>query len=391
MLTEEQISFISSHANEDIKSVALQYRRDDMPLLLRQIAGLQTAKRKLPKWYEFPQIMYPIQLSLEQASSEITAQYKTSLLPTNRTLLVDLTGGLGVDFSFLAPHFERAIYVEQNEELCRLATNNMPILGLSNATIVQASAEQFLKTMPAADLVYIDPARRNHSGQKVFKIEDCSPNLEKILPELQTKTQQIVVKYSPMLDVSLALQNLKQVSEIHIVSVDNDCKELLFVLTNRKQPPTIHTVNFRNNNANQYFSFEWTDEPKAQAAHATTMLRYLYEPNASILKSGGFVTVGQRFGIYKLHPNTHLYTSDSLDKNFPGRIFEIKECRTHNKSNLKELTRLYPKANISIRNFPMTVAEIRKKTKIKEGGELYIFATTIANNTKIWLIGQKIN
>lgn len=388
-LTAKQKQFIRSHENEDVRNVALRFSGDDMPFLLAQIAGRQMAKLKIPSWYANDGIIYPAHISLEQASSEETARYKVSLFPEGKNRLADLTGGLGVDFSFLARRFREAVYVEQNPELCALAEHNFRELGLSNYTVINASAEEALKEFLDVDVIYLDPSRRDDAGRKVFRIEDCSPNVSDLKDQLLAKSDIVLIKYSPMLDISLAVKTLQNVSEVHVVSVENECKELLFLLSNDACGCVYNTVNLKKSDETESFSFRPEDEQQSESIYTFQPERYLYEPNASILKAGAFNTVSTAFSIKKLHKNSHLYTSDTLISNFPGRIFEIQQVFAPNKKNIRRFVSETKKANISVRNFPMSVAEIRRQSDLKDGGDTYLFATTLADEQKVWVVCGK--
>lgn len=393
-LTPEQIQFIQLNIDADVHQLALrmkseEFKSDEQHFLLTQIAGRQAAKKKIPSWYRNSKLIFPLQLSLEQTSSEATAKYKSSLVAQIGGSFVDLTGGMGIDFSFMAPGFESAIYVEQHELLCKAAQYNFGQLNLSNAKVVQSRAEEFLNKMEPVDLIYLDPARRDEKGCKVITIEDCSPNLSLLTDRLINKAGSILVKYSPMLDISRALEQLKHVAELHVVSVDNECKELLFWLSRSEKELKINTVNIRKNHTEQHFNFSLSEEAGAKIEYAPTVSSFLYEPNASILKAGAFKTVAQRFDLQKLHPNSHLYTSDHLITDFPGRIFEVSNYFSPNRKNIKSFLTQTKKANISVRNFPISVAEIRRKTSLKEGGETYLFATTLADSERVWISCKK--
>ncbi|WP_352423584.1 SAM-dependent methyltransferase [Proteiniphilum sp.] len=437
-LTSEQKQFIRAHERDDIRETALRFMRDDMSLLLTQIAGRQMTEKKIPSWYAERDIVYPPHLSLEQSSSELTARYKASLVSKgaelfsgllpfvevtspeavegNSNTFADLTGGMGVDFSFLSPYFREAIYVDQNKELCRFAEHNFEVLGLENVAVYCAGAENFLKETSPLNFIYLDPSRRDDSGQKVFRIEDCSPDILEIKSLLLEKSSKIMVKYSPMLDISLAVKSLGCVSEVHVVSVDNECKELLFLLSktvlgkteresvdfpaqsalssnsraNSMESPRFVAVNLKRLGGGEYFSFTMAQEQKAVVFFAETPERYLYEPNASILKAAAFKSVALAYDLQKLHVNSHLYTSDKLVKEFPGRIFEIETFFVPNKKNIKDFSQETKKANITVRNFPMTVAEIRRKTGLQEGGDIYLFATTLSDERKVWIVCRKV-
>ena len=389
-LTARQKQFIRTHENKDVRDLALRYSGEDMPFLLSQIAGRKMAKHKIPSWYANDNIVYPAHISLEQASSEETARYKVSLFSQQSNRLIDLTGGLGVDFSFLAPGFREAVYVEQNPELCDLATNNFKELGLTNHTIVNAAAEEALADCSYADVIFLDPSRRDGVGRKVFRIEDCSPNVLELKEQLLAKSDTILIKYSPMLDISLAVKTLHNVREVHVISVQNECKELLFLLSAEADECVYHAVNLKKNEKTESFSFRLKDEQLSAPAYASRPEKYLYEPNASLLKAGAFNVLATAFQVSKLHKNSHLYTSDGFIKDFPGRIFEVKEFFAPNKKNVRQFVAETKKANISVRNFPTSVAEIRKQSGLKDGGDVYLFATTLANEQKLWVVGVKL-
>jgi hypothetical protein len=388
-LSPTQQEFISAHEHEDVRELALRFRGEDMPFLLAQIAGRQMAKHKIPAWYRTGEIVYPVHLSLEQASSEMTARYKCSLLPEKRERFADLTGGMGVDFSYMAPSFRHARYLEQDEELCRIAAHNFGLLGLNHATVVRGKSEDDLSRMEKADLIYLDPSRRDEGGRKVFRMEDCSPDLTQLKDLLLVKAGRVMIKYSPMLDISLALKTVGDVSEVHVVSVENECKELLFILTKDAGECRYHAVNLHRGGEMEDFRF--TREEEAQEAVLTSQPgRYLYEPNASVMKAGAFNAVGNSNQVRKLHRHSHLYTSDYLVSGFPGRIFTIDEVMIPNRINIRRFVSVTEKVNIAVRNYPMSVAEIRRKTGLKEGGESYLFATTLANGQKVWIVGKRV-
>jgi 16S rRNA G966 N2-methylase RsmD len=397
-LTSEQRDFILAHEREDVLATALRFARDDMPLLLAQIAGRQAAEKKIPSWHAHPGIYYPPHLSLQQASSELTASYKAALTETLLTpaarqtgALADLTGGMGVDFSFMARRFRQAMYVERNEELCRIARHNFGVLGLTNATVHCAGAERFLQQTPPLELIYLDPSRRDDAGKKLVRIEDCSPGVQEILPLLLQKAGAVMLKYSPMLDISSAVQSLACVTAVHIVAVENECRELLFLLSTAtgEACPPYSAVNLTRPGGAELFTFTMEQEKEAAAALADAPRRYLYEPHAAILKAGAFKAVAQAYALCKLHVNSHLYTSDRLVENFPGRIFEVETCFAPNGKNVRAFLRETKKANVTVRNFPATVAEIRRKTGLEDGGDTYLFATTLANEQKAWIKCRK--
>lgn len=389
-LTPEQKQFIRNYENDVVSDVALRFSGEDIPFLLVQIAGRQVAKRKIPSWYANDEIVYPSHLSLEQASSEDTALYKSSIISQGKNRFVDLTGGLGVDFSFFASNFTDAVYVEQNPELCILAEHNFRELGLKNFTVINVAAEDALKEISDVDVIYLDPSRRDGVGRKVFYIEDCSPDITKLQEQLLAKSDTIIIKYSPMLDISLAVKTLQNVREVHVVSVENECKELLFLLSKNRGECVFHTINMKKSGETETFSFRQEEELQSEPIYTTELERYLYEPNASILKAGAFNTIATSFSIKKLHKNSHLYTSCEPVSNFPGRIFKVRQVFAPNKNNIRQFVSKTQKANISVRNFPMSVAEIRRQSGLKDGGDVYIFATTLVDGQKVWAVCEKV-
>ncbi len=399
-LTPTQQAFILAHEHDDVRDLALRYPGEDRSFLLAQIAGRQTARQKIPSWYGQEDILYPAHLSLEQASSELTARYKASLFSSitenasggGNGRFADLTGGMGIDFSFMAPLFRETDYVEQKEDLCRIAKHNFNMLGLQHARVHCDDALHFLEDSGRYDLIYLDPARRDESGRKVFRIEDCTPDLTALKDRLLEKAGHVMVKYSPMLDITLAVKTLGHVSGVQVVSVDKECKELLFLPSKSAgEAPQYVAVNLRRSGGEERFSFTMAQEQQAEISFADTPERYLYEPNAPILKAGAFKSVAQSYNLQKLHINSHLYTSNNLVADFPGRIFEIETFFVPNKQNSKAFTRETKKANIAVRNFPMTVAGIRRRTGLAEGGDLYLFATTLADERKVWILCRKVS
>ncbi|MBP5457399.1 MAG: SAM-dependent methyltransferase [Paludibacteraceae bacterium] len=373
-------AFIAKHRDDDVRNLALHPGKVDgvdLPLALRQIEGWQVALKKLPSWAEVDGLLYPPHISLEQCSSEQTALYKSRLLKGGS--LVDLTGGFGVDFSYLSRKFEQATYVERQELLCEAASHNFPLLGLPHAEVVCAQATDFLSAMPAVDCIYLDPARRDQYGRKVVSLVDCEPDLTLLLPALFEKSKRILVKYSPMLDLSSALAALQGVTEVHVVALHNECKELLFLFDRERRGEDMKIVcaNLTRKGLSE-ISFTREEEREASCSLAKEVGKYLYEPNVSILKGGAYRLLSQRYSVSKLDVNTHLYTSDEMVPDFPGRIFEVESCFSMGKSELKQNLAGVESANLSVRNFPQTVLQLRTKLKLKEGGDLYLFATTLA-------------
>ena len=391
MITPEIKDFISRHIDEDVRKVALlknPFSKEQFLFALQQIEGRQIAKKKLPSWYQNGDLLYPPHLSLEQCSSEMTARYKASLLndsPSSQSY-ADLTGGLGVDFSFMACQFQEAFYVERNPLLCELASHNFPLLDLPDAKIVNGSADSFVKDCVASgthfDQLFLDPARRDARGNKVISIRDCEPDVSELKKELLQISGSIWIKYSPMLDISLACKELEDVSDIHVVSVQNECKELLLHLSLSSQKslnPTIYCVNLKKNGSPDLFSFTYEQESLATLSIAESIGHYLYEPSASIMKAGGFKSLSEKFRVPQLDVSSHLYTSDILYADFPGRTFLVEKVFTMNKNELAGALKDCEKANISVRNFPLSAENLRKKLKLKDGGNTYIFGTNYQN------------
>lgn len=393
ILSQPTLDFIRDHAHEDIHALALQaskYPDVDMPTAILQIAGRQAAVHKVPSWAAVEGILYPRHLSMEQCSSETTALYKASLLSGNT--LTDLTGGLGIDCAFLAAKFKHISYVERQEELCEIASHNFPLLGLNHITIYNEDAITHLEQMGREDCIFIDPARRNEHGGKTVAISDCEPDVAELEELLLSKAGRVMIKLSPMLDLSLALRTMKHTQEAHVISVNNDCKELLLIIgeTSPTHRIPIHCINLTSK-GKQCFLFTREEEAETACVYAEKVGAYLYEPNASVLKAGAFRCIAASYHIKKLHPNSHLYTSDEWIEDFPGRAFLVTGQCSFNKKEIKECIGDIKKANITVRNFPATVAEIRKRTKLSDGGEVYLFATTLSNDRKVLIRCSKVS
>lgn len=380
--------FIRKHAESDVRQLALRGVKDpevDLTFALDQIAGRQKAKTKLPSWAAIDDITYPPHLSMEQCSSERTARYKASIAGKGG-LVVDLTAGLGVDLAFISQGFQRAVHVEHQPQLCAISSENYKHLSLHHIEVVCGDGIDYLHQLDHADLIFLDPARRDEYGGRTYGIADCSPNVLEILDELLEKADRVMLKLSPMLDWRKAVEDLGgQVDEIHIVSVDNECKELLVKVSKwegeKARKYKVVCVNLLHDDTREVFEFEdlLTLSPSCPLTFLPTHpLTFLFEPNASIMKAGCFVLLEQRFGVRQLDPNSHLFVSDKDIPDFPGRQFIIERTTTMNKRELKEALAGIDKANITVRNFPMSVAELRKKLKLKDGGDVYVFATTVA-------------
>ncbi|WP_337992833.1 class I SAM-dependent methyltransferase [Flavivirga sp. 57AJ16] len=354
--------------------------------VIEQIEAKKRCEKKLPTWFSCKKIYYPNKLNIEQTSSEITALYKAGLI--NGATIIDLTGGFGVDCFYFSRVFKTVTHCEINENLSKIVTHNYKQLGIANIALQNTDGIDYLKASKKQfDWIYIDPSRRHDSKGKVFFLNDCLPNVPEHIDLLFTHAQNIMVKTSPLLDLSVGINELKHVKTIHIVAVNNEVKELLWVLENGfKGDICIETVNIKRE-AKVCFHFSIADEKKSESKYHKP-LAYLYEPNSAILKAGAFHTVSNQLNIYKLHKHSHLYTSDSYI-DFPGRSFKIESIVPYNKKALKKLG--ISKANITVRNFPETVQQIRKKFNIKEGGNLYLFFTTETDDNKIILMASKLD
>lgn len=390
-ISEETLLYIKEHAREDVRTLALQAKKHpqvDMAFAVTQIAGRQIAASKLPSWAGVEGLLYPRHLSMEQCSSEATALYKSGLV--RGETFADLTGGFGVDCSFLAKSFKQATYVERQEELCGLARHNFPLLGL-DICVQHQDGVDYLRGMQPVDCIYLDPARRDGHGGKTVAISDCEPDVAQLEALLVEKGRTVLVKLSPMLDLSLALKTLKTVREVHIVSVQNECKELLLLLQKEAAATEvqIHCEQILASGGHRHYVFTQEQERNADCPLASEVLSYLYEPNASILKAGAYRSLTQSYPVKKLHPSSHLYTSETWIPDFPGRCFKVKAVCGFGKKELKALLQGLEKANLTVRNFPDTVAGLRKRLKLKEGGDDYLFATTLGGGEKVLIHGLK--
>lgn len=373
----ELSAYIRAHRDDDVRHLALSDQKrlgDSLNYALNQISGWQKAKEKIPSWSEIDDLVYPPHLSMEQCSSEHTAAYKATLVQGES--FVDLTGGFGVDFAFFARNFKQATMVERNAELCEIAMHNLPLLGLPNAKVVNGDGMDHLRQMEPVDVIFIDPARRDQQGRKTVSIADCEPNLLEVLETLHARAKKILIKYSPMLDITLAIKELKCVESVHVVSVENECKELLFLLSEKTAgSPLFHCVNLSKRGETRY-TFTMEEERNATIRQAGSLGKYLYEPYSSLLKAGAYKSLCTHFPVEKLAVSSHLYTSDEPINDFPGRAFRVVDTFTLNKKEVKEHLENVKKANIAVRNFPLSANELRNRLKIKEGGDIYLFATT---------------
>lgn len=374
IVTDEVQQYITDKLGTDVHKILLskpRFTEVSSKELVEQIESKTKAKAKLPSWFSTKNIYYPNKLNLSQTSSEVTAQYKASLI--NGKSIVDITGGFGVDAYSFSQKFEQVTHVEKNSALSNIAQHNFKQMGATNINCIASEGLEFLKTTTTTfDWLYIDPSRRDKNNKKVYYLSDCEPNIVNQASFLFTKTNNVLVKTGPLLDLKIGLTELSNVKEIHIVALNNDVKEVLWLMEKGyNQEPIIKTINFKNS-IKQEFSFKPSDEENA-ISNFSKPQNYLYEPNAAILKSGSFQFIGAFFKLNKLHPNSHLFTSTELIK-FPGRVFKIENIYEYSKKSFKKSG--IKKANITTRNFPDSVSEIRRKLGLKDGGENYVFATT---------------
>ena len=443
--------FIRQHQDDDVRQLAFlgsKYPEVDMPFALDQIRGRKMARVKLPRWASLEGIIYPPHISMEQCSSESTALYKAELaarllaLPAsssgtemkaeNEIEFVDLTGGFGVDFSYIAARLGvKSMYVERQAHLCEAAKENFERLGLKNAIVKNGDgievlhsflpkkddaastddslgitydqSRSLLKTKLGLKLIFIDPARRDDAGNKVVSLKDCTPDVTVLQEEMLSKADYVIIKLSPMLDWHRAISELSHVREVHIISVNNECKELLLVLSARNMGDmeassadgkVKHAGNLRIYCVNDAQSFvcdelDMESSPVRIAPPVLEEMQYLYEPNASLMKAGCFGVLSDRYDARMLSKNSHLFVSREPIAAFPGRSFRIIAVSSFNKKELKRHLSGITKANIATRNFPLSVAELRKRLKLKDGGETYIFATTLSDESHVLVITEK--
>ena len=444
MMNQATQDFIRQHQDEDVRQLAFLGSKNpevDMPFALDQIRGRKMARAKLPRWANIDGIIYPPHISMEQCSSESTALYKAELaarllgLPASsfssssfsseyekvseeESGFVDLTGGFGVDFSYIAARLGmKSMYVERQAHLCDAAKENFERLGLKNAIVKNgdgievlhsfhskkkdaASADDslgitydqprsLLKTNLGLKIIFIDPARRDDAGNKVVSLKDCTPDVTVLQEEMLSKADYVIIKLSPMLDWHRAISELSHVREVHIISVNNECKELLLVLSARNIGENLRI--YCINDAQSFVCDELDMESSSVKIAPSPLeeMQYLYEPNASLMKAGCFGVLSERYDARMLSKNSHLFVSREPIAVFPGRSFRIIAVSSFNKKELKRHLSGITKANIATRNFPLSVAELRKRLKLKDGGETYIFATTLSDESHVLVITEK--
>jgi hypothetical protein len=418
MMNEATREFVREHRDEDVRQLALRGTKDpevDLAMALQQIDGRKRAQEKLPSWAAVEGIVWPPHLSMEQCSSERTARYKAEVAGRGE-LFIDLTAGFGVDAAFIAQGFQKAVAVELQAELCAISSENFRLLGLHQIEVVNGNGVDYLYTMAPADMVFIDPARRDEHGGRTYGIADCTPNVLDFIDELLEKAQCVMIKLSPMLDWRKAVEDIgrQYMSAVHIVSVNNECKELLIEVKSERVKSEksgmievksermkseksgigglrVVCVNLLSDGGRECFEFD-ADAPPASTFHLSLLtFHFLYSPNASVMKAGCFDLLAERFGVTPLHQNSHLFVSDKEVPDFPGRGFVIEWITSMNKRELKESLAGITQANIAVRNFPMSAEELHRRLKLRDGGDIYIFATTIENAGHRLLICRKIS
>lgn len=384
--TDDVKKFVQDHLNDDPAQLLLGYAGKvdfDLRFAVQQIKARQKAKSKVPSWYENENLIFPVSLSMEQASSELTARYKTGLVSDGK--MADLTGGLGIDSYFLGQKFRSAVYCERNMDLFDITKHNLQILSPDKFGFVFGdSMNWFNNQQEVFDLVFIDPARRGEGNQKLYCLEDCEPDVVAQWDGLKSKSKAILVKASPMLDIKQALQSLSGLTKVLVLSVKNEVKEVLLFWSSAslESPTQIEAVDIRNE-ASMAFSFTFEEEENTSNKITGEVGQYLYEPNAAILKAGAFKIFGQRFGLEKIHPNSHFFTGDEVVGQVPGRVFEII---SEIKQPKKEIKKLFPsgKVNILTRNYSMSTDELKRKFRLKDGGEDFLIGSQTAKGFQLW-------
>lgn len=394
-MTPRYTAFIKEHMQDNTDRLLLnasRYPGIDIPFVVEQITLRRQIRDKLPSWYDNGALIFPARMATEQSSSEVTAHYKQHLVDDSDTLC-DLTGGLGIDSFYFSRKVKQVVYMERFVTYCEAARHNFQVLNAKNIQVLEGDSAQLYPTVENITVFYIDPARRGEGNRRVFAISDCEPDLTVLRIGLLRHASKIIAKLSPMVDLQQTLTLLPETTEIHVLSVKNECKELLYVMDSSKEVADlpVYCVNFTAEGKEDRFIFNFTEEREANPRITSTLQSYLYEPNASILKAGAFKSVAVQYDLKKLSVHSHLYTSDVWVKDFPGRVFEVVGVHPFTNKLLKNFSKHIPKANITIRNFPIAVEELRKRTRIADGGDTYIFATTLADNQKVLIETHKLN
>jgi len=385
--TSDIRQFISDHLNDDVARLLLsahRYPAIDVPFAVEQIEARRRLRTKLPEWYALSDLIMGGRIPAEQCSSEQTARFKRSVMLDDARSLCDMTGGMGVDFWYMSQGLDRAIYSERQPALCEAARHNFSVLQqATNDACLQIEVREGLSTelpIPDVDVIYLDPARRSTDGSRIYEISDCEPDVVGWQQELLSHCRQLITKVSPMADITRTLSRLVNVTHLYVVSVRNECKELLIVqepAQEDKEPLLIHCIDFwPDRTLNFHFSKDQLGTFGAESL-ASRLGAYLYEPDVSIMKSQGFRALADRFDVRMLDMDCHYFTSDSLVVDFPGRIFDIDQQIEFSSRTIKQLRRTIPQANIATRHFPLTADELRRRTGIRDGGEVYLFGATL--------------
>ena len=400
-INEATLQYIGMHAEDDVSQLALHPSKDpqvDMAAALQQIAGRQKAKEKLSEWYATEGILYPKKVSMEQCSSSQTAEYKASLV--NGNSFADFSGGFGVDTAAFATKFEKGYYVEPQQELCELFQHNCNVLDINNVDIINGTMEENLASVGFVDMIYLDPSRRDTHGRRVVSLADCTPNLPEWKSALLERCNTLMVKMSPMIDIYQTLRVLPETHEVHVVAVEGECKEVVFLMSCRDAKFCVSTTNTTATNTtivavdinkNLITRVQTTLETERTTLPciASELGLYLYEPNAAVMKAGIFNSISRQFQVKKLANNTNLFTSNELREDFPGRVFRIDAVHDfHPRKTAKELSQL-ASASIAVRNFPLSAEELRKVLKNKDGNACYLFGCMLSDGRKVILQTKK--
>ena len=400
MIDPATIAYVQAHLHDNPERLLLSAPHNgqvDIRFAVQQIKARRRVKDKLPAWYAHPRLVFPSALACEQASSEETARYKQRFLQQGASV-IDGTGGLGVDSVSFSSMADKVVYIEQNESLCEAAAYNFNTLGLNNIEVRQGDCIEQLPALPSVDFIYMDPSRRDRRRQRLFALSDCVPNIVDIKEILLQKAPKVLVKVSPMADIRQSLRVLPEAAQIHVLSVKNECKELLFLLERPLKKPVpaeqvpISCAHIDTAGKEHLFVFCLGEEEATQTTYTDRPpVGYLYEPNSSLLKAGAFKLPASRFGLQKLHPHTHLYHALDLHDSFPGRIFHIKEVLHFNKQTIKTLHKTVPQANVAVRNFCMEAHELQKRLKIRDGGNIYLFGVSLSDQSYALVVTTKEN
>jgi SAM-dependent methyltransferases related to tRNA (uracil-5-)-methyltransferase len=391
--SSELWKFIADNSSGDETELLLRHREIlgvPIAIIAHQITGRRKSRTKIPTYANRPEVLYPPGLNLEQSSSEKTASFKAKILAevvTDADQVVDLTGGFGIDTYFFSRVFQHVEHVEPNPLLSWLAKHNHRSLGADNISYHGERAEQFLKSTSTFSACFIDPSRRVNSG-KVVQLKDCEPDILELQSAIFKLSPVLLIKTSPLLDITQALRELNFVQAVYVVSVDQECKELLFFATREfVGEPKIHTVHLKGDTP-ETFEFRLSEE-KALGLSLGTVRRFLYEPNPSIMKAGAYKSLAKSFSLDKIHPNSHFYSSEQFIGDFPGRIFEI---RSRIRVRSEELRSLLPdrKANVVVRNYPLTADQLKKRLKLSDGGDDYVIGTTSTDEGKLLLLASRL-